>query len=379
MSVEELGNILQSVMPQRDQDMRNLTDNLISMKDQEISRLEQNKREQAATISRLNDEIERLKGQLGDELPTLTERSTHLQNKVDTLTEQNRQFQDKIRTLEASLSSLKAGSLQAQQHRKNLEEQLKEKTKEMVTVKAQFDGVNKENLHLKLQLQSTKDDLKSQKEQLEKSESTTTQLKELLDQMFQQKQLSDAELDASRQSCLLLTEQVQQLHMYEVMYSEASQQLDYLNNTVVPQKDSAIDQLQQKITDLIDEVAVLQRNNIPQAEHFEILQTRLVETRQELKQYYEDEYGTKMASLERRNEAMKKHVTEMETELKNREDVGDELKAATRTYKGLIKENCDLKDKVKTLEKQNKHVAHYKERANNLERQISVLRNRIEE
>jgi hypothetical protein len=29
-----------------------------------------------------------------------------------------------------------------------------------------------------------------------------------------------------------------------------------------------------------------------------------------------------MASLERRNEAMKKHVTEMETELKNREDVG---------------------------------------------------------
>ncbi|XP_060607900.1 centrosome-associated protein CEP250-like [Ruditapes philippinarum] len=249
----------------------------------------------------------------------------------------------------------------------------------MLTVKAQFDGVNKENLHLKLQLQSTKDDLKSQKEQLEKSETTTTQLKELLDQMFQQKQLSDAELDASRQSCLQLTEQVQQLHMYEVMYSEASQQLDYLNNTVVPQKDSAIDQLQQKITDLIDEVAVLQRNNIPQAEHYEILQTRLEETRQEHKQYCEDKYGTKMASLERRNEAMKKHVTELETELKNREDVGDELKTATKTYKGLIKENCDLKDKVKTLEKQNKHVAHYKERANNLERQISVLRNRIEE
>jgi hypothetical protein len=57
MSVEELGNILQSVMPQRDQDMRNLTDNLISMKDQEISRLEQNKREQAATISRLKGKI----------------------------------------------------------------------------------------------------------------------------------------------------------------------------------------------------------------------------------------------------------------------------------------------------------------------------------
>ncbi|XP_060560046.1 uncharacterized protein LOC132720065 isoform X2 [Ruditapes philippinarum] len=576
MSVEELGNILQSVMPQRDQDMRNLTDNLISMKDQEISRLEQNKREQTATISRLNNEIERVKGQLGDELPTLTERSTHLQNKVDTLTEQNRQFQEKIRTLEASLTSLKIGSsqaqqhrkileellkaktkemltvkaqfdgvnkenlhlklqlqstkddlksqkeqleksettttqlkelldkmfqqkqlsddeierlkgqlgddlptltersthlqnkvdtlteqnrqfqdknrtleaslasleegsLQAQQHRKNLEEQLKAKTKEMLTVKAQFDGVNKENLHLKLQLQSTKDDLKSQKEQLEKSETTTTQLKELLDQMFQQKQLSDAELDASRQMCLqlaqqvkelhmyevmyskasqqldylnntvvpqkdsaidqlqqkitdLITEldasrqrclqlaqQVKELHMYEVMYSKASQQLDYLNNTVVPQKDSAIDQLQQKITDLINEVADLQRNNIPQAEHVEILQTRLAETRQELKQYYEDEYGTKMASLERRNEAMKKHVTEMETELKNREDVGDELKAATRTYKGLIKENCDLKDKVKTLEKQNKHVAHYKERANKLERQISFLRNRIEE
>ncbi|XP_060560054.1 uncharacterized protein LOC132720065 isoform X3 [Ruditapes philippinarum] len=516
MSVEELGNILQSVMPQRDQDMRNLTDNLISMKDQEISRLEQNKREQTATISRLNNEIERVKGQLGDELPTLTERSTHLQNKVDTLTEQNRQFQEKIRTLEASLTSLKIGSsqaqqhrkileellkaktkemltvkaqfdgvnkenlhlklqlqstkddlksqkeqleksettttqlkelldkmfqqkqlsddeierlkgqlgddlptltersthlqnkvdtlteqnrqfqdknrtleaslasleegsLQAQQHRKNLEEQLKAKTKEMLTVKAQFDGVNKENLHLKLQLQSTKDDLKSQKEQLEKSETTTTQLKELLDQMFQQKQLSDAELDASRQRCLQLAQQVKELHMYEVMYSKASQQLDYLNNTVVPQKDSAIDQLQQKITDLINEVADLQRNNIPQAEHVEILQTRLAETRQELKQYYEDEYGTKMASLERRNEAMKKHVTEMETELKNREDVGDELKAATRTYKGLIKENCDLKDKVKTLEKQNKHVAHYKERANKLERQISFLRNRIEE
>jgi hypothetical protein len=45
---------------------------------------------------------------------------------------------EKIKTLEASLFPLKAGSLQAQQHRKNLEEQLKAKTKEMLTVKAQF-------------------------------------------------------------------------------------------------------------------------------------------------------------------------------------------------------------------------------------------------
>jgi hypothetical protein len=45
---------------------------------------------------------------------------------------------DKNRTLEASLASLEEGSLQAQQHRKNLEEQLKAKTKEMLTVKAQF-------------------------------------------------------------------------------------------------------------------------------------------------------------------------------------------------------------------------------------------------
>jgi hypothetical protein len=63
--------------------------------------------------------------------------------------------------------------------------------------------------------------------------------------------LIEAELDASRQRCLQLAQQVKELHMYEVMYSKASQQLDYHNNTVVPQKDSAIDQLQQKITNLI--------------------------------------------------------------------------------------------------------------------------------
>jgi hypothetical protein len=58
--------------------------------------------------------------------------------------------------------------------------------------------------------------------------------------------LIEAELDASRQSCLQLAQQVQQLQMYEEKYFEALQQLDYLNNTVVPKKDTSIDQLQQK-------------------------------------------------------------------------------------------------------------------------------------
>ncbi|XP_060560028.1 interaptin-like [Ruditapes philippinarum] len=424
MSIEELCNILQRVMRHQDQEMRNLTDNLLSIKTQEISRLEETKREQTAKINRLNDElkesrqkclhlaeagpatedvrdevkqenmhlklqlqsakdelkesrqkclhlaeqvqqlkmyevkyseasqqldnlnntvvpkkesaidqlqeklthltkeIERLKGQLGDELPTLTERSIHLQDKVDTLTEQNQQYQENIKILEVSLTSLREGSLKAMEQGKHMEyikEQLKAKTEEMVTVKAQIDQCEREtrvlcdklltlterstdlqnkvetltkknrqyqgniktlearlameqSKHIKhtevqlrvktkemVSLQTKFDNLKTQKEQLERSESTTTHLQEHVDQMCQQNQLLDAELGTSQRECLHLAEQIQQLKMYEEKYSEASQQLDYLNNTVVPKKESAIDQLQKELTDLNFELGTSQR------------------------------------------------------------------------------------------------------------------------
>ncbi|XP_045210150.2 E3 ubiquitin-protein ligase TRAIP-like isoform X2 [Mercenaria mercenaria] len=375
MSIEELGNILQSVMPQRDQDMRNLTDNLIRMKDQEIARLTTQIQEHTSTISRLNGELRTVQDQLGDELPILTERSAQLQLTSDRQREQNQQLQDKTQSLETSLTSYKVAVKQTMEQKKLLEEQHRQKTQELQTTKTQLDVSKKENTQLKLQLQSTKDALNSQKEQLEKSESTTEQMKELVNTFFQQKQMLDAELETARQECLQLGQQVQQLQMFESMYQDTAQQLKDLNETVLPKKDSTIIQLQERTTELINDVAILRQNNIPLGQHVQILQSNLQEAIQQLQCYYEQEYGSKIMKVEKVNEVLKNQLNEKETELQNREDVGDELKSATRTYKKLIKENCDLKDKVKEQDNQIRHlrqdVAHSKQRTNQLEQMMN--------
>ncbi|XP_053408981.1 golgin subfamily A member 4-like isoform X2 [Mercenaria mercenaria] len=383
MSIEELGNILQSVMPQRDQDMRNLTDNLIRMKDQEIARLTTQIQEHTSTISRLNGELRVVQDQLGDELPILTERSAQLQLTLDRQREQNQQLQDKIQSLENSVTAYKVAVKQTTEQKKFLEDQHLQKTRELQTTKTQLDVSKKENAQLKLQLQSTKVALKAKKEQLEKSESTAEQMREMVNTIFQQKQMLDADLDTTRKECVQLGQQVKQLQMFESMYQDTAQQLEHLNETVLPKKDSTIIQLQERTKDLIDDVAILRQNNIPLDQHVQILQIKLQQAIQQLHCYYEQEYGSKIIRIEKMNEVLKKQLNEKETELQHREDVGDELKSATRTYKNLISENCDLKDKVKEQDNQirrlRQDVAHSKQRTNELERKINFHMNVCEE
>ncbi|XP_045210158.2 E3 ubiquitin-protein ligase TRAIP-like [Mercenaria mercenaria] len=276
-----------ATMIQRDQDIRNLTNSLLALKDREITKLEAVIQEHADTITQLND---------------------------------------KVRGLETNIMTLRTASLQTMNQKKSLEDKLRENTQELQTAKAQL-----------------------------------------------------VELETTEKECLQLSCQVQQLQMFESMYEDTAYQLKHLNENVLPSKDSTIAQLQEKTLDLINETASLRQNNIPLDQHVHILQTNLQQTIQKLQHYYDEEYGTKITRTEKVNDTLRKLLEEKENELQNREDVGDELKSATRTYKKLIKENCDLKDTVKEQGKQIQRLtqdyAHSKERTNELEHKISVYKN----
>lgn len=378
ISLEDISSVLQSVMPQRDQDMRNLTDNLIVMKDREITRLQEVNQGQATTIAQLNSDKARLQTKIDEELPGLREQMRGLQERVDRKREQKRQLKDKIQELEASVTAAKLEIALVLEQKKAVQVNLDKVTKEVQYTKDMLDKSKTEKTELKMEMQSCKDELKSSQVQLEKSEQTKAKTREMLERLLLQKQSSDAELNSLRQERVQNHMQILNLQMFETMCDEKDKELKLLREITLPSKDAMIIQLQQQISDMAVQLGFLTQNNIPMHKHVEILQAELVQTKEKLQSYYDEEYGTKITRTEKLNDELQRQLSVVENELRSRVDVGDELKTATKTYKKLVKQNADfedtLREKEKLIKRLQEDLRHSKGRTHELEQKIILYK-----
>ncbi|KAK3089225.1 hypothetical protein FSP39_001900 [Pinctada imbricata] len=401
--VSSISEILLSVLPIRDQEMRERTDNLIGMKDSEIQRLNQQIQTHDSTVQQHQDNVIRLEtelererektAQLEDSVSRKRQRKEALKsgypmslklfyfiilpvinNKIVLLT-------DDIQRLQAELVTSKTVALKAHQDQTAAQSALLIKVQELQSAKDSIENKDKEINDLKKELSDSQEAIGSIKDDLENKKTANGKLLEKFQAESDKNKMLDAELVRTKQEIARCRLQIEQLILYERMCKRKDEELQQIRGETLPTKDSMIADLQSQVQALLEEMAVLKQTTVPMSEHTAKLNSELHESIQQLQSYYEEEYDSKVQTLERTNESLQSQLRNLENETMHQTQIQDQLQTATKTYKTLIAENTGLHERVKKNESDisrlRQELQISGQRNQELQRNYTMLQNRF--